>query len=247
MLPLLLLYNLTAAPAGQTYAVAAYSATAPTVPSVGPSGRAAAMSMGRAAPDVAAYALDAARSAMDEGHPAPAAAASEVTPSSEVSAVVTTSTAPETSTTTAAPTTTTTLPTTTTTVPATTVPAPTTTAAPTTTTTVPPTTTTSAPVVEASPIAPWPYKDSWPDVSMWDRLASCESGGNWAVNTGNGYFGGLQFNQTSWAWVGGEGLPHQADRAEQIYRASLLWEYQGWGAWPGCTRKFGWSSRQTNR
>ncbi len=242
MLPLLLLYNLTAAPAGQTYAVAAYSATAPTVPPLGPGDRAAAMSMGRAAPDVAAYAFDAALSAMDQTVPSPAPT---TIPPEAISAEVTTTTtvADVTTTTTAAPTTTTTA------APATTTPAaPTTTVAPATTTTAAPTTTTTAaPVGETGPIAPWPYKDSWPDISMWERLASCESGGNWAVNTGNGYFGGLQFNQTSWAWVGGEGLPHQASRAEQIYRASLLWEYQGWGAWPGCTRSFGWSNRQTNR
>ncbi|MGJ3507963.1 ubiquitin-like domain-containing protein [Enemella sp. A6] len=75
--------------------------------------------------------------------------------------------------------------------------------------------------------------------SVWDRLAQCESGGNWSINTGNGYYGGLQFSASSWRAVGGSGLPHQHSREEQIRRAEILKSKQGWGAWPACTRKLG--------
>jgi hypothetical protein len=74
---------------------------------------------------------------------------------------------------------------------------------------------------------------------VWDRLAQCESNGNWRINTGNGYYGGLQFSASSWRAVGGSGLPHQASREEQIRRGELLKAKQGWGAWPACTRKLG--------
>jgi hypothetical protein len=76
-----------------------------------------------------------------------------------------------------------------------------------------------------------------PHGSVWDRLAACESGGNWAANTGNGYYGGLQFSVRSWAWVGGTGLPHEHSRATQIAMGERLLARQGWGAWPSCSRK----------
>lgn len=75
--------------------------------------------------------------------------------------------------------------------------------------------------------------------SAWDALAACESGGNWAINTGNGYYGGLQFSLSSWRGVGGSGLPSEASREEQIARAEMLKARQGWGAWPACTSKLG--------
>ncbi|MFN2555522.1 MAG: transglycosylase family protein [Nitriliruptorales bacterium] len=75
--------------------------------------------------------------------------------------------------------------------------------------------------------------------NVWDLLAMCESGGNWHINTGNGYYGGLQFLPESWYWVGGKGLPHEASREEQIYRAKLLLALQGWKAWPACSLKLG--------
>ena len=75
--------------------------------------------------------------------------------------------------------------------------------------------------------------------SVWDSLARCESGGNWSINTGNGYYGGLQFSASSWRAVGGTGLPHQHSRATQIQMAERLKAIQGWGAWPACTRKLG--------
>ena len=75
--------------------------------------------------------------------------------------------------------------------------------------------------------------------SVWDRLAQCESGGNWSINTGNGYYGGLQFSLGSWRGVGGSGYPHQASRAEQIKRGELLKKSGGWGHWPACSKKLG--------
>ena len=77
--------------------------------------------------------------------------------------------------------------------------------------------------------------------SEWDRLAQCESGGNWSINTGNGYYGGLQFSKQSWEAVGGTGLPHQASKEEQINRAVKLQAIQGWGAWPACSARLGLS------
>lgn len=75
--------------------------------------------------------------------------------------------------------------------------------------------------------------------SPWDRLAKCESGGNWKINTGNGYYGGLQFNPRTWRAHGGKGMPHQASKAEQIRIAQKVLKTQGWGAWPACSRKLG--------
>lgn len=77
----------------------------------------------------------------------------------------------------------------------------------------------------------------------WIAVARCESGyggePNWNLNTGNGFYGGLQFAISSWQWVGGTGYPHQASKDEQIHRANLLWQRQGWNAWPACSRKLG--------
>jgi hypothetical protein len=78
-----------------------------------------------------------------------------------------------------------------------------------------------------------------PRNSVWDALAQCESGGNWSINTGNGYYGGLQFALTSWRAVGGTGYPHQHSREEQINRGIKLQAIQGWGAWPACSSKLG--------
>jgi len=66
------------------------------------------------------------------------------------------------------------------------------------------------------------------------RIASCESGRRWHINTGNGFYGGLQFTLSSWRAVGGSGYPHHASRLEQMYRGVRLMRIQGWGAWPNC-------------
>jgi len=74
---------------------------------------------------------------------------------------------------------------------------------------------------------------------VWDRIAQCESGGDWSTDTGNGFFGGLQFTRSSWQAAGGTGMPNQASRSEQIRVAINLQRMQGWGAWPTCSRKAG--------
>jgi LysM repeat protein len=74
---------------------------------------------------------------------------------------------------------------------------------------------------------------------VWDRLAQCESGGNWGINTGNGYSGGLQFAPGTWAAHGGSGSAHNASRSEQIRVAERVRASQGWGAWPACSAKLG--------
>lgn len=74
---------------------------------------------------------------------------------------------------------------------------------------------------------------------VWDALASCESGGNWSANTGNGYSGGLQFSQSTWEAYGGSGSASSASREHQIAVAERVQAGQGWGAWPSCSAKLG--------
>ena len=88
------------------------------------------------------------------------------------------------------------------------------------------------------------YLASWPSIDMWDELALCESGQNWEIDTGNGYFGGLQFSVSTWRYVGGLASPSASSRMEQIYRGNLLWETQGWKPWPVCRSKLGWAQWQ---
>lgn len=80
------------------------------------------------------------------------------------------------------------------------------------------------------------------DGSVWDELAQCEATGDWSINTGNGYSGGLQFNAQTWqAYGGGEYAPeaYQATREQQIAVAEKVQAAQGWGAWPACTASMG--------
>ena len=79
-------------------------------------------------------------------------------------------------------------------------------------------------------------------VRVWDRLAQCESGGNWRINTGNGYYGGLQFSGPTWRGFGGgrfARFAHRASKAEQIIVAERVRRHQGWGAWPACSSRIG--------
>jgi hypothetical protein len=78
--------------------------------------------------------------------------------------------------------------------------------------------------------------------SDWDALAQCESGGNWGINTGNGYSGGLQFSPSTWAACGGTGAASDASREQQIAVAENVLAGQGWGAWPACSSKLGLNS-----
>ncbi|MCT1453354.1 DUF3235 domain-containing protein [Corynebacterium sp. p3-SID1145] len=94
-----------------------------------------------------------------------------------------------------------------------------------------------------------PMASAAPD-SDWDRLAQCEAGGNWNINTGNGYYGGLQFNAGTWRAYGGNEfapLPHQATREQQIAVAERTLAKQGWGAWPACSARLGLNSAPTPR
>lgn len=80
--------------------------------------------------------------------------------------------------------------------------------------------------------------------STWDRLAQCESGGNWSIDTGNGFQGGLQFAPSTWRAFGGGAYASTANRAtrsQQILIAEKVLRGQGWGAWPACSRKLGLS------
>jgi LysM repeat protein len=105
----------------------------------------------------------------------------------------------------------------------------------------------SAPAASSEPApAPQPTPAPAPAASsssgggtVWDQLAQCESGGNWAISTGNGYYGGLQFSQSSWNAAGGSGNPANASREEQIRVAENLRSMQGWGAWPSCSSQLG--------
>ncbi|MFJ9610708.1 transglycosylase family protein [Kitasatospora sp. NPDC101176] len=79
-------------------------------------------------------------------------------------------------------------------------------------------------------------------VSTWDAVAQCESGGNWAINTGNGFYGGLQFTSSTWAAFGGTAYASQANlatKAQQISVAEKVLASQGPGAWPVCSVKAG--------
>lgn len=105
-------------------------------------------------------------------------------------------------------------------------------------------TTTTAPTRPAPRQAP-NYDQG--DGSRWDQLAQCETGGNWAANTGNGFGGGLQFmhqrSYSTWRSFGGDDYaahPWDATREQQIAVAEKVLASSGWKAWPGCSRKFGW-------
>ncbi|MFI5561387.1 transglycosylase family protein [Amycolatopsis japonica] len=76
----------------------------------------------------------------------------------------------------------------------------------------------------------------------WDAIAQCESSGNWSTNTGNGYYGGLQFSQSTWRAYGGTGSAHNASREQQIAVAERVLQGQGIGAWPHCGKKGGSAS-----
>lgn len=134
-------------------------------------------------------------------------------------------------------------------------PAPVVTEASTSTTVAPTTTTTKAPVrtlvaprpttttttVAAPPTTEPPAYDDPDDPATWDRLAQCEADGDWAADTGNGYYGGLQFSLSTWQQYGGTGYPDEASRETQIEIGRRLQAAKGWGAWPGCAAKLGYS------
>ena len=99
----------------------------------------------------------------------------------------------------------------------------------------------TAPLVAAIPLVS-ASSASAGEAGPWDRLASCESGGNWHINTGNGYYGGVQFADGTWDGWGGERYASRADLAtktEQIVIAAKLVENSGWRSWPACSDRLG--------
>ncbi|MET9217614.1 transglycosylase family protein [Streptomyces sp. NPDC088197] len=83
--------------------------------------------------------------------------------------------------------------------------------------------------------------------TVWDRIAMCESSGNWHINTGNSYYGGLQFWQPTWELFGGRAYARRADLAtpaEQISVAEEVLKVQGWNAWPVCARRNGFTGHR---
>jgi uncharacterized protein YabE (DUF348 family) len=93
---------------------------------------------------------------------------------------------------------------------------------------------------KSPPPAPTPAPSFSSGTTVWDKIAQCESGGNWAENTGNGYYGGLQFSVGTWRAYGGTGLPSSASRATQIAIATRVRNASGgYGAWPACSQALG--------
>lgn len=100
----------------------------------------------------------------------------------------------------------------------------------------------TAPLVAAIPLAAASATSASAATSAWDRLASCESGENWHINTGNGYYGGLQFADGTWDGNGGGKYASRADlasRAEQIVIAAKVLDNRGWSPWPACSSRLG--------
>lgn len=94
----------------------------------------------------------------------------------------------------------------------------------------------------AAPAPAAPAPATYSGSSVWDDLARCESGGNWSINTGNGYYGGLQFSYATWHGYGGGEFaeyPHQATREEQIVVAERLRAERGYAPWPACRDTLG--------
>ncbi|WP_030212734.1 LysM peptidoglycan-binding domain-containing protein [Streptomyces bikiniensis] len=111
------------------------------------------------------------------------------------------------------------------------------------TATAPRTTAATAPRTTAASVPAYACAaDQWP----WGCVAECESSGRWHVNTGNGFYGGLQFWQPTWVEHGGLAYAPRADlatRAQQIKVAEEVLRTQGWGAWPVCSKRYGLSGR----
>lgn len=81
----------------------------------------------------------------------------------------------------------------------------------------------------------------------WERLANCESGKRWHINTGNGYYGGLQFSRGTWLGYDGGHFARRADKAskrQQIAVAERVLDRQGWGAWPSCSDRLNLTRKQ---
>ncbi|MGH3470892.1 MAG: transglycosylase family protein [Nocardioidaceae bacterium] len=100
----------------------------------------------------------------------------------------------------------------------------------------------AATVAVAAPLSSSMGAASAATTHTWDRLAGCESGGNWHINTGNGYYGGVQFDASTWLAYGGGTYAPRADlatKSQQIAIAERVLHNQGWGAWPACSAALG--------
>jgi hypothetical protein len=96
----------------------------------------------------------------------------------------------------------------------------------------------AAPAAAAEPEAA--VEPGWgPSAEAWAALRECESGNDYGINTGNGYYGAYQFSPVTWWWLGYEGYPHQAPPWVQDQAALELWGIYGWSPWPGCSRALG--------
>jgi hypothetical protein len=91
----------------------------------------------------------------------------------------------------------------------------------------------------ATPAPTAPGGPLGPSAAIWAELRQCESGDNYAINTGNGYYGAYQFSASTWAGLGYPGLPNQAPPAVQDQAAERLEAMRGWEPWPGCSAKLG--------
>ncbi len=107
--------------------------------------------------------------------------------------------------------------------------------------TAPPTTLPPPPPPPPPPPTPPASSVALPIDSVWWSLAQCESGGNWQQDSGNGYYGGLQFSLPTWQAVGGVGYPNEHSREVQIQMGERLRARSGWAAWPACSRRLGLS------
>lgn len=100
----------------------------------------------------------------------------------------------------------------------------------------------AAATITAPLVFPAPAKADPAREKLWDRVAMCESGGNWNANTGNGYYGGLQFTRSTWNSFGGRAYARTANyatRSQQIDIAEKVLHVQGWDAWPACSVRAG--------
>ncbi|WP_435851354.1 transglycosylase family protein [Streptomyces thermolilacinus] len=104
----------------------------------------------------------------------------------------------------------------------------------------------ASPPVSAPAAAPAVSSADCPGDWPWGCVALCESGGRWNADTGNGFYGGLQFKQSTWEEFGGltyARRAHLATRAQQITVAQEVLRWQGWDAWPTCSRRYGLAGR----
>jgi len=97
-------------------------------------------------------------------------------------------------------------------------------------------------IASAAPVMALAAPSDAASLSTWNRLARCESGGRWHINTGNGYYGGLQISSSTWRAYGGRHfsrLPSRATKLEQIRIGERIERGQGWRAWPACSARIG--------